>query len=81
MQPAAAVKKMAKTHKQTVTSKALMPIKMTTLWADRPLTCLMKRQQRMSQRQAVMMTHNWSQTLMMQQLLESKTASTKACKC
>lgn len=68
-QPALAVKKMTKMKKQAVTSKALMKIRTTTLWADRPSTFLM-------------MTHKRTQSLMMQQqLLGSRMVSTKACKC
>ena len=76
MQPAAAVKKMAEMHKQTVISKALMKIRMMILWVDRPLTRLTRMQQKMSQPQAVMMTHNWAQSLMMQQLPGRQMVST-----
>ena len=65
-QPALAVKKMTKMKKQAVTSKALMKIRTTTHWADRPSTCLM-------------MTRKRTQSLMMQQqLLGSRMVSTSA---
>jgi len=75
MQPAPAVKKMAKMKKQTVISKAPMQIKMMILWAERLLTCLMRMQQKMSQHQTLMMTHRWTPSLMMEQLPGSKMVS------